>query len=451
MARICIHTFGCQMNKLDSEIVEEILRSAGHTLVSEEEEAEVILFNTCSVREHAEERVLSRLFQLRSRKEREPHLRLGVLGCMAQRLGARLWDRVPFVDLICGTHAFPRIATLLAEAEKGPVLAIEEDDSLRREMDFYEERRRISSALAYIAVMRGCNNRCAYCVVPSVRGRETSRPIEAILEEGRKLVNQGVREITLVGQNINAYGKDIGIDLAALLRALHELEGLLRIRFLTSHPRDISDDFLRTLAELPRVAKHLHMPAQSGSTKILRAMRRGYDREHYDDRLAAIQRWVPSALVTSDFIVGFPGETEADFLETLELVKKARFQNSYIFKYSPRPGTPAAELPDDVPLEEKKRRHRILLAAQNEVNRERTQRLIGSIQTILVEGISPRDPHRMIGRTETNLICVFPPPPEPSKLVGTLLPLRIVEATPLTLIGVGAKEGDKEEKVGGRY
>lgn len=435
--RVCIHTFGCQMNKLDSELVAEALRDAGHELVRDEADAEAILFNTCSVRDHAEERVLQRLRQLRARKEAEPGLLLGVLGCQAQREGAALLKTLPFLDLVCGTRQFPRIAVCLEEARLAPVIAVEEEVPDAPGILAPHPRTLHRGIQGYVSVMRGCDNHCAYCIVPYVRGGEESRPADAIIAEARALVDKGAREITLLGQNVDAYGKKSGTSLAALLRRLHaEVPGAVRIRFVTSHPRDVTRELVETMAQLPRVCNHLHMPAQSGSTRILEAMRRGYTRQMYDERLAMIRECAPGTLLTSDFIVGFPGETEADFEETLDLVQRARFQTSFVFRYSPRPGTLAARtLPDDVPLAEKKRRNQILLDAQNRICRERADSLRGSEQTILVEGVSGRDGGRMTGRTETNLICVFEHGGEPERYTGRLVRLRIEDCTALTLHG----------------
>lgn len=435
--RVCIHTFGCQMNKLDSELVAEALRDAGHELVTDEADAEAILFNTCSVRDHAEERVLQRLRQLRARKEADPSLVLGVMGCQAQREGAGLLKTLPFLDLICGTRQFPRIAVCLEEARIAPVIAVEEEVPEAPGILAPHPRTLHRGIQGYVSVMRGCDNYCAYCIVPYVRGAEESRPAAAIVSEAQALVEHGAREIILLGQNVDAYGKKSGSSLAALLRRLHdEVPGALRIRFVTSHPRDVTRELVETMAELPRVCNHLHMPAQSGSTRILQAMRRGYTRAMYDERLAMIRECAPETLLTSDFIVGFPTETEADFQETLALMEYARFQTAFVFRYSPRPGTLAARtMPDDVPLAEKKRRNQILLDAHSRVCRERSASLLGTEQTVLAEGVSGRDARRMTGRTGTNLICVFEHDGRPEAYTGKLVTLRIEECTPLTLHG----------------
>ncbi|MCX7934387.1 MAG: tRNA (N6-isopentenyl adenosine(37)-C2)-methylthiotransferase MiaB [Planctomycetota bacterium] len=442
--RVCLITFGCQMNKLDSELAAEALAAAGHSVVADVAQADAVIFNTCAVREHAEQRVRSRLAQIKSRKERQPGFRIGVMGCFAERLGSALLAEYPYVDLVCGTRHFPRLAELLAQCAQGPVVAVGAGDDLAPGIGVSHPRRRHQGVIGYISVLRGCENCCAYCVVPAVRGAQVSRPRQAIAEEARNLAARGCREIVLLGQNIDAYGKDLGAgeDLASLLETVHEATagsgapGLPRIRFVTNHPRDIVPRLVQMVNDLPRVCKHFHMPAQSGSTRILAAMRRGYTREEYDERLAMIANFCPAALVASDFIVGFPGETEEDFQQTLDLVSRARFQNSYIFKYSPRPGTAAAACADDVPYAEKQRRHQALLRAQGEVSQQRHQALVGSVQEILVEGTSPRDQQRLIGRTSQNLICVFPAPPHRQDYIGRLVKLRIVSATALTLSGV---------------
>ncbi len=423
------------MNKLDAELVGEALAAAGHELTAETE-AEALLFVTCSVRDHAEQRVLSRLAQLQASKAAQPGFLVGVLGCMAQRLGAELLDRAPAVDLVCGTRQFGRISALLEQARSGPVVAVDEATVDSPGIVSAHERRRHHGPQAFISVMRGCNNFCAYCIVPHVRGGEESRPPEAVAAEAAALVAQGAHEITLLGQNIDAYGRDLGTDLAELLRLVHATPGLARLRFVTSHPRDITEKLVRTVHELPNVCAHFHMPAQSGSDRMLAAMGRGYTRAEYDRKLELIRRLAPEALVASDFIVGFPGETDADFALTLELIEAAGYQNSYIFKYSPRPGTRAAAWPDDVPAAVKQERNRILLAAQERISRLRNESLHGTVQEILVEGVSPRDPGRLIGRTAHNLICVFAlPAPAADDWTGRIVRLRIVSSTPLTLHG----------------
>ncbi len=430
--KVIVHTFGCQMNKLDSELVEESLIDNGYELVTDEAEADIVLFNTCSVREHAEERVLQRVRQLDSSKI------IGIMGCFAQRKGAELFKILPkHLDIICGTRVFANIAYMVDQALRGEKICDISEDAMRSAGVLAAHNRTLHKGFAgYVSVMRGCNNFCSYCIVPYVRGREVSRPAAAVLDECRRLADMGATEITLLGQNVDAYGNDNGSHLARLLQKVHEgVPEILRWRFVTSHPRDVDAELLQAMEELPRVCKHLHMPAQSGSTKILQAMRRGYTREVYDQKLEMVARYAPGTLITSDFIVGFPGETVQDFEATRDLFVKAEFQTAYIFKYSPRPGTVSADtLVDDVPEDVKKERNQILLKIQEEVSTRRTASYVGKEVEVLVEGPTARDDTRFSGRTDTNMICIFDAPAEGGKdLIGKLARLKVIDSTPLTL------------------
>lgn len=438
MRKIRIVTFGCQMNKLDSELAAEALADAGHLIVDDESAADTVIFNTCSVRDHAEQRALSRLAQLKPRHDADPHFRLGMMGCFAERDGEELLSRLPYLDFAVGTRQFMRLPAILADAERRSTGSFGPAADAQPGIDTAHARARHRGIQGFVSVMRGCSNHCSYCIVPSVRGGEKSRPAGEIAAEVRALALAGAREITLLGQNIDAYGKHDGSSLARLLRridvAAPEDTGLARIRFVTSHPRDITRELVETVAELPRVCRHFHMPAQSGSDAVLARMRRGYDRRTYDDKLRLIREALPGAMVASDFIVGFPGETDADFAATVELVGGAGFQNSYVFKYSPRPGTVSAdEMADDVPMETKKRRNHALLEAQNRVNLARADAISGKTVRVLVEGVSGRDASRWTGRTDTNLICVFPAPPEGEDWSGRMIDLRVESASALTL------------------
>jgi tRNA-2-methylthio-N6-dimethylallyladenosine synthase len=431
--KLCVVTFGCQMNKLDSEAVAGHLLDAGYTPTESPTDADVVLINTCSVRQHAEDKVWSLLGTLRRRKQKHPGLIVAVMGCMAQRERDAIFARMPHVDIVCGPMELARLPEMLASVRerREHLLAVAEGGlgSLPRVVE-----RRPNRFQAFAAILRGCDNFCSYCIVPFVRGREQSRPPGEIEEEARRLVADGVREITLLGQNVNSYGRTLGsgITLADLLRRLDHIEGLERLRFVTSHPKDASDELFRAMAELPSVCPHLHMPAQSGSNRVLRDMNRRYTREHYLERVARLRETVPGVEVASDFIVGFPGETHEEFGETVDLVQQVEFQNCFIFKYSPRPGTRAAEMPDDVPWAVKQERNRRLLAIQEAIMRRRNAAMVGQTLEVLVEGTSKHDPTKLTGRSRANHIVAFPGDPT---LAGQTVAVEIASSTPLTLFG----------------
>jgi tRNA-2-methylthio-N6-dimethylallyladenosine synthase len=427
---VCIVTFGCQMNKLDSDLLRSALAREGFGLTDRPDEADVVLYNTCSVRDHAENRVLSHLGTWRRRARRDRRFVLGVIGCMAQRLGAELARRFDHVDLVCGTRALLRVPGHLQHiiAGEGPIVDVDGDAFTAADR---LPQMRESAVRAYVSIMRGCNNFCSYCIVPYVRGREVSRPADRVLAEVRALAEDGVREVTLLGQNVNSY-RDGGRGLADLLRALNAVDGLLRIRFVTSHPKDMSDGILDAVAALDKVCEHLHVPPQSGSDSVLERMNRRYTAAGYRDMVGRARARMPDVALAGDFIVGFPGETDAEFEQSLALLEEVRFQQAYLFKYSPRPGTRAAGWPDDVPDEVKRERHRRLLAAQEEVDTERRQALRGREVEVLVEGVSKADERHHTGRTRGGDIVVFP---GSEAMVGTLRRLRVVDSTPLTLFG----------------
>jgi len=457
---VCIVTFGCQMNKLDSELLRSELVRKGFVIADSPDRADVVLYNTCSVREHAEDRVFSHLGSYRRRSKRDDRFILGVIGCVAQRLGEDLIRRFEHVDLVCGTQAFLRVPEHLQSilAGGGPVVDVADGDlaqggpSCGRVPGARERRHQ-----AYVAVMRGCDNFCSYCIVPYVRGREASRPLRDIVEEVAALAADGVREVTLLGQNVNRYGRGLPGDSAGfadLLALLNEVDGIERIRFITNHPRDMSDSILDAMARLDKVCEHLHVPAQSGSDAVLARMNRGYTAAHYRAMVARARERVPGVELSSDFMVGFPGETDADFADTLALLCGMRFQQSFIFKYSPRPGTEAARRPDDVADAVKRERNQILLAAQQEVDRARRAALVGREVDVLVDGCDKgesaarasgrgvgsgaSDGTRLAGRTRQNDIVVFE---GPEQLVGRLCRVRVTETTVLTLFGRLAEAG----------
>jgi tRNA-2-methylthio-N6-dimethylallyladenosine synthase len=437
--RVHLLTFGCQMNKLDSELVAGALREAGHEIVDDPGAADTILINTCAVRDQAENRVLSRIGTLKARKARDPRFRIGVLGCMAQRMGASLPRQYPQVDLVVGTRAFAQIAALLERAESGPVVAVDEA-SLSEAQGGALPPRSGGGLHSWVGVMRGCENYCAYCVVPYVRGREESRPLGAVVDEVRALVEAGTREVTLLGQSIDKYGRDLSppASLAELLGAIDAIPGLQRLRFVTAHPKRIDAALFKVMASCPTICEFLHVPAQSGSDRMLERMNRGYNREHYERILQTGRQILPTIAYASDFIVGFPGETEADFLRTLDLVRDQQFQTIFAFRYSPRPGTRAARFDDDVPDHEKERRLQALLGAQEELNASRNRALVDSEVEVLVEGLSKRDATKLAGRTRQNALAVFPAPDGPSAVArwtGRTVRLRVVDWTPLTIFG----------------
>lgn len=422
------------MNKADSELSAGILLERGYRIAPDEASADIILFNTCSVRQRAEDKVNSRLAQLRGRKTENPGLIIGVLGCMAQKEAQKFFKKFPHVDMVCGTRMFDKLPELLDRLKDNGnhLLAIGEDDDIT----YYPKRRPPGQHpyQSFVTVIRGCDNECSYCIVPSVRGHEISRPTEEIVREVEALVRDGVKEVTLLGQNINTYGNDLpnGANLAALLRAVHAVEGIGRIRFVTSHPKDMTLETLEAMAALPRLCRYLHMPAQSGSDRILEGMQRGHTAEYYIRLTEEARRLMPNITLASDFIVGFPGETIEDFEDTVRLMKTVRFQNSFIFKYSPRPGTPAASLPDDVPMEVKKERNQALLKLQSEISLEENRKLVGKVVEVLVEGPSKSDKQRLVGRIPQNHIVVFEGPLD---LRGEIVRIEVHDATALTLFG----------------
>jgi len=431
---VCIVTFGCQMNKLDSQLLRGELVRAGFRLTDDPDRAQVLLYNTCSVRQHAENRVLSHLGSWRRRARRDPAFVLGVIGCVAQRLGGRLVERFDHVRLVCGTRAFLRVPAHLRRilAGEGAVVDVAEDAPVRFGRD---AQMRQAPRQAHVSVMRGCDNFCSYCIVPYVRGREVSRPPGEVVREVEALAADGVREVTLLGQNVGRYGRGLPgeeVTLAGLLKMLNEVDGLLRIRFVTNHPRDTSEELLRAVAGLDKVCEHLHVPPQSGADAVLARMRRGYTRADYLRMVRRARELIPDVALAGDFMVGFPGETEADFLDTLELVREVRFHQCFIFKYSPRPGTRAAPWADDVPDAVKRDRNQALLAAQEQVGTERRGAAVGRTVEVLVEGPSKSDPQKLTGRTRRNDIVVFTAAPEPA---GPLCRVQVTHCTPLTLFG----------------
>lgn len=445
--KIYIRTFGCQMNKLDSELAEGVLTKAGHRVVSDIGDADIILYNTCSVRGHAEEKVYSHIGALKARSLREHGLIIGVLGCMAQKDGERIFSRAPHVRLVCGTQMMHRLPALLKSIVGGERRAIATGQD-RHAPITRSAGRRPNRLQAFVSIMRGCDNYCTYCIVPYVRGREVSRRVEDIVEEVEALADDGCREVTLLGQNVNSYGKGLNgaTNLAALLRAISSATGIDRIRFVTSHPKDMTTELLEVMRDDPKICKYLHLPAQAGSDKILSRMNRRYTGGRYRELIETARDLVPDISVSSDFIVGFPGETNDDFNETVRLVNDIRFFNCFVFKYSPRKGTSAERLEDDVTEDVKRERNCILLDIQKEISSAANRRVVGRNLDVLVEGLNVRTPNtksgdappnghlcgNLIGRSQYNHIVAFE---GDEKLIGEIAKVNIHDATNLTLFG----------------
>jgi tRNA-2-methylthio-N6-dimethylallyladenosine synthase len=449
-----IKSFGCQMNKLDTALVTSALQHAGFSLTTSVKEADVVLINTCSVREHAEQRVISQLGHLKHLKQSKPLLMVGVIGCMAQRLGDKLLEHEA-VNIVCGPTQIPQIADLLKQAlEKNEKrLAVTEkirqktSENQNHSLETFESAYGIDDkqipSQAFVRAMRGCNNFCSYCIVPYVRGPEVSRPPDVIIEQIKKLASEGIKQVTLLGQTVNSYKyKKDGRSwcLADLLDAAADIEGIEWLRFVTSYPsEEFFDRVLQVMAASPKVCNYLHLPAQSGSDKILRAMNRNYTAAWYLKLLDKARAAVPDIAIAGDFIVGFPGETKEDFQATVDLLKKARYRNSFIFKYSPRPGTTADKrLQDTVPPDVKQKRIAELLEVQEKISGQLSRDYLGKQVKILVEGLSKKahinttgdNNPQLVGRTDTDYIVVFN---GPTSLTGQFAEVKITKTSPLTL------------------
>jgi tRNA-2-methylthio-N6-dimethylallyladenosine synthase len=438
--KLYIKTFGCQMNEYDSTKTAELLGdSHGLTLVATPEEADVLLLNTCSVREKAQEKVFSQLGMWRELKQRRPGVVIGVGGCVASQEGEAIRARAPYVDLVFGPQTLHRLPQMLAEyeAQHAPQVdvsfpEIEKFDNLPAP--------RAEGPTAFVSIMEGCSKYCTFCVVPYTRGEEISRPFDDVIAEVAQLAAQGVREVNLLGQNVNAYRgvMDDGdlegesADLALLIHYVAAIDGIDRIRYTTSHPVELSDSLIQAYTEVPELVSHLHLPVQSGSDRILALMKRGHTALEYKAKVRALREVRPDISLSSDFIIGFPGETDADFQATMDLIEAIGFDHSFSFVYSARPGTPAAALPDDVPLAVKKERLAQLQARISEHAIGISQSMVGTVQRVLVEGPSRKDPQQLAGRTENNRKVNFDGHP---RLIGQFVDVRITEAMPNSLRG----------------
>ena len=434
--KLYIKTYGCQMNTYDSAKMADVLScSHGLELTADPEAADVLLLNTCSIREKAQEKVFSELGRWRHRKQTKPDLVIGVGGCVASQEGEAIRRRAPFVDLVFGPQTLHRLPQMLDTVRQTGMGVTDVSFPEIEKFDRLPEPR-AEGPTAFVSVMEGCSKYCSFCVVPYTRGEEVSRPFDDVLAEVAALAEQGVREITLLGQNVNAYRgvtHDGGrADLALLVQYLAVLEGVERIRFTTSHPLEMSDSLIEVFAEQPKLAGHLHLPVQSGSDRILAAMKRGHTAIEYKSRVRKLRAARPGLSLSSDFIIGFPGESDADFEATMRLIDEVGFDQSFSFIYSPRPGTPAASLPDGVSRATKKARLQRLQRRIDELAGAISKSMVGSVQRVLVEGPSRRDPRELAGRTENNRMVNFP---GPAKLVGQMVDVTITAALSNSLRG----------------
>jgi len=430
MPRYHVTTFGCQMNEHDSERMRGMLESLGYEEAAERSEADLILFNTCSIRESADNRFIAHLGEAKRLKSEDPSRIVGVGGCWAQSVKEEVFERFPFVDVAFGPGQIHKLAEFLTTDSIGAQGYFEFEGfsghlPMKREREFQ----------AWVQISQGCNCRCSYCIVPSTRGREVSRPHTELVEEVTKLAADGVREVTLLGQNVNSYGRDLraqgNASFAELLRMIDAIDGIDRIRYTSPHPKDMREDVIRAHVECEAVCEHIHLPLQSGASRILKAMRRTYNRQRYLDRVAMIREHLPDVSLTTDIIVGFPGETEEDFQETLEVVDEVGFDSAFTFIFSPRRGTEAANLPDQVPHPVKRERMERLVELVQKHARERAQRFVGRTMDVLVEGPSRNDPARLRGRTRHNKVVNFDGTAKP----GEIVEVEITGATSQTLTG----------------
>ena len=430
MKKLYIETYGCQMNVADSEVVASVMQMAGYETTDSIDEADAVFLNTCSVRDNAEQKIYHRLDALDAIK-RKRGLIIGVLGCMAERVKEDLLEH-HHCDLVAGPDAYLSLPDLMAQAETGHKAMNIELSTSETYKDVVPQRLHGARIGGFVSIMRGCNNFCHYCIVPYTRGRERSRDVESILREVRDLRDRGFKEVTLLGQNVNSYQAP-DTDFPALLRKVAEEAPQMRVRFTTSHPKDMSDETLRVIAEMPNVCRHIHLPVQSGSDRILKLMNRKYTREWYLDRVAAIRRIIPDCGLSTDIFVGYHSETEEDHQLSLDLMREVGYDSAFMFKYSERPGTYASKhLPDDVPEEEKIRRLNELIALQTEISAQQNKKDQGKEFDVLVEGFSKRSRQQLCGRTEQNKMVVFD---KGSHHIGETVRVRITNSTSATLFG----------------
>ncbi|WP_081826570.1 tRNA (N6-isopentenyl adenosine(37)-C2)-methylthiotransferase MiaB [Persephonella sp. KM09-Lau-8] len=431
MKKYYIRTFGCQMNVNDSQKMAGILKSLGYEPARDWEEADVILVNTCSVREKPDQKVLSALGEFKKIKNKNPDAIIGVCGCLAQRAGYEILQKAPFIDMVFGTTNIHHLPQLLKEAEAGnkAVEIIEDIDANETELDKYPTVRD-NKYTAYVTIIRGCDKKCTYCIVPYTRGKERSRRIGEILQEVQWLVEDGVKEIHLIGQNVTAYGKDLGdVKFYELLYAVANIDGVERIRFTTGHPRDLDEETIKAMAEIPQVCEHLHLPIQAGSDRILKAMDRGYTQKEYLHKIELLKKYIPNIALSTDIIVGFPGETYEDYLETIKVLKEVEYDQVFAFKYSPRPGTPAAQMKMTEKPETVSKWLNDLINLQKDISFKKNREYENKIVEVLVE--EEKD-GKFVGRTRTNKLVHFE---SRHNLLGEIVNLRISKANRFSLEG----------------
>ncbi len=429
-----VETYGCQQNTSDSEKIKGMLFEMGYDFCEDAMHADLVIYNTCAVRENAELRVFGNLGALKHQKRRRPDMIIGVCGCMMQQahIAETIQKKYTHVDLVFGTHALYRMPELLYEAmQKQRVFATEnEDGRIAEEISYF----RSEPPLARIPIMYGCNNFCTYCIVPYVRGRERSRDAEHILDEVREVARKGYREVMLLGQNVNSYGNDLEGDLsfAALLQSVCRVDGIERVRFMTSHPKDLSDELIAVMASEKKICKQLHLPVQSGSDRVLKVMNRKYTRDQYLSLVKKVRAAMPEIVLTTDIIVGFPGETDADFAETVSLLKEVEYDTIFSFIYSKRNGTPAAKMPDVMDEAQKHQNFEAMLAVQNEISRRKNDAYFGRTETVLVEGLSKNNQETLTGRTEGGKVVNFPGKKEQ---IGQMVKVKITKTQTWSLFG----------------
>ena len=437
--KLYIKTHGCQMNEYDSARMRDLLEDS-HDLVTTEnpEEADVLLLNTCSIREKAQEKVFHQLGRWKHLKQKNPELIIGVGGCVASQEGEEIGKRAPYVDLVFGPQTLHRLPEMMDQREgPGGTLVVDVSFPEIEKFDRLPEPK-VEGPTAFVSIMEGCSKYCTFCVVPYTRGEEVSRPLDDVIAEIAHLAGEGVKEVNLLGQNVNAYRGESHtgeiVDFAELLHYVARIPGIERIRYTTSHPVEFSDALIEAYADIPQLVDHLHLPVQSGSDKILAAMKRGHTALEYKSKIRRLRKIRPDISISSDFIIGFPGETEKDFADTMKLIEDIGFDVSFSFVYSARPGTPASDLPDETPEETKKQRLQILQSRINQQAQEISRRMVGSTQTILVTGVSKKDPGQLQGRTENNRAVNFSCTDH--DLIGDFVQVEILEALPNSLRGV---------------